>query len=705
MYRITSSRIILVIFILLTFSLVMPLLSIEENFYPKGYWEGFINIHGGPLNIAIDFSVTDENVPIGRIYIPIRGVKKLPLSNIKLLDNKISFKFPSIVSDVFFKGILNDNRNEIEGNITQEGKTNTFYIKRFDNPTDKAKILLEGFDGFIETAIREWNVPGLAIAIVYDGEVVFSQGFGMRDLNSMLPVTSKTLFAIASCTKAFTTFVLGTLIDEGKLDWDTPLREYIPSFRLFDPIATDLITPRDLISHQSGVPRNDLIWYNENFSREELVRRLQFLDPSADFRTKYQYTNIMYIAAGYLIERLTDQSYADAVKERIFTPLGMKSSNFSLQESRKSGNIALPYKEEIYQIEQYKYRNVDLWAPAGGLYTNVEDMSKWLLIHINKGKWEDKQIIDSLTLFEIYRPQILSESSSEHPKISFCAYALGWNVDFYRGHRRLHHGGTIDGFHSKIAIFPDDKIGIVVLSNKTRTRLPEVFVQYVADRLLELDPIDWISMELAKRNKAKEEEKEAEVKEKVRKHGTKSAHALSEYAGDYENPGYGIININVVDDHLELAYNGIITPLEHWHYEVFHAAEDTEDDLLLQEVFVFRTDFKGNVAVLESPFEPRVDNIVFTKKPSSKLFDPEYLSQFVGEYELDDKTFSVVLIDNVLKLDISEEPQATLVPDLGDEFSLKNSSWESIRFNFNEDGEVIGSILTKKGRIHKATRK
>ena len=213
-----------------------------------------------------------------------------------------------------------------------------------------AKEPLAGFDSFVNQAIHAWEVPGLAIAVVKNGQVVLAQGYGFRDVDKKLPVTPKTLFAIGSCTKAFTTFVMGTLVDEGKLDWDKPVRTYIPELRLHDRVASELITPRDLVTHRSGLPRHDLVWYNATLSRKEIVDRLPYLEPTETFRSKFQYNNIMYMTAGYLVERLTGQSWEDAVRARIFTPLGMTGSNFSVKDSQKAADFARPYDDRDDKI-------------------------------------------------------------------------------------------------------------------------------------------------------------------------------------------------------------------------------------------------------------------------------------------------------------------------------------------------------------------
>src|SRR5579885_1593422 len=197
--------------------------------------------------------------------------------------------------------------------------------------SDKTEVSkqLEGIEDFVRRMLEEWKVQGCAVAIIKDGEILLSQGFGLRNTAEGLEVTPETLFPIASCTKAFTATSVALLADEGKLDWDTPVRKYLPSFRLFDSFATERMTPRDLVTHRSGLPRHDLMWYHSTRSRQELFDRLQYLEPSKDFRSLWQYQNLMYMTAGYLAGEVAGQSWEDLVQKRLFDPLGMTSSNFS----------------------------------------------------------------------------------------------------------------------------------------------------------------------------------------------------------------------------------------------------------------------------------------------------------------------------------------------------------------------------------------
>jgi CubicO group peptidase (beta-lactamase class C family) len=215
------------------------------------------------------------------------------------------------------------------------------------NQLPDAETQLQGLDEFVHIIMQEWKVPGLALSVIKENEVIYARGFGQRDKEQGLPVTPQTLFPIASCTKAFTTAALGILADQGKLDWDTPVRAYIPSFKLYDPVASERVTPRDLVSHRTGLPRHDLVWYNNTTAtRRDLFERLQYLEPTKDLRSFWQYQNLMYMAAGYLVETISGRTWEEFVREHLFQLLEMKSSTFDVvQTSREADDYSHPYKE------------------------------------------------------------------------------------------------------------------------------------------------------------------------------------------------------------------------------------------------------------------------------------------------------------------------------------------------------------------------
>jgi CubicO group peptidase (beta-lactamase class C family) len=274
----------------------------------------------------------------------------------------------------------------------------------------KKNIEFKGFDKFVNKQMDEWKVPGLAICILKDGKLIFSEGFGFRDIEKELPVTSNTLFAIGSCTKAFTATAMGILVDEGKLDWDTPVQTYLPQFRLDDTFASERMTPRDLVCHRSGLPRHDMVWYNSEASREELLNRLQYLKPSKDFRTTYQYQNLMFLTAGYMVGKITGTGWEKFIRTRLFDPLGMTDSNLSVELSKNSSDFAFPYIKKNGASIKIPFRNIDTMGPAGSINSSVTDMANWLLLNLSKGKIGDQQIISENSLLEIHSPQMISSN-------------------------------------------------------------------------------------------------------------------------------------------------------------------------------------------------------------------------------------------------------------------------------------------------------
>ncbi|MGP0062888.1 MAG: serine hydrolase [Isosphaeraceae bacterium] len=573
---------------------------------------------------------------------------------------------------------------------------------------DAGKAAMAGFDAVVENAIKDFKVPGLAIAVVKDGAVIHARGFGRRDVDKGLPVTPWTLFAIGSCTKAFTTFVMGTLVDEGKLAWDTPVRTYLPGFRMSDPIATESITPRDLVTHRSGLPRHDLAWYNTRLTGKDVAARLAYFDATEPLRSKFQYNNMMFMLAGYLIERVDGRPWAESVRKRIFEPLGMTSSNFSVLDSQKAEDFARPYDEQEGQVRIIPFRDITAVGPAGAINSSVTDMARWVAVHIQGGKLDGKSIVGASVLAELHTPQMAIGVPSEKKEISAASYALGWVADTYRGHRRIHHGGAIDGFTAETCLLPDDRMGIVVLSNKDGSPLPSLIVRHASDRLLGLAPIDWLAEGLDRRNKALEAEKAArKQKGTVRRPGTRSAHPLEEYAGDYEHPGYGTLAIELHDGHLVSTYNGIRASLEHWHFEVFNAPKADNDPALadLNLKHQFQTSVKGYVDAVAVPLEPSVKPIVFLKRPDKKLSDPEYLKRFEGEYELAGRPVNVHLQGHVLSFEQKGSLPMELVPDRDDEFNVKRANGMSVRFVSDARGKVNELALSTPEGVFSAKRK
>ena len=566
------------------------------------------------------------------------------------------------------------------------------------------KVNLKGFDTFVTETMEEWKVPGIGISIVKDGKVIFSKGFGFRDVKKGLNVTPKTLFAIGSCSKAFTSVTMGILVDEGKLDWDKPVREYLPSFKLKDPFATERMTPLDLVCHRSGLPRHDLMWYGSSATRQEIFDRLQYLEPSKDFRTTFQYQNLMFMTAGYMVGKIAGTTWEKFVQNRIFGPLGMDDSNFSVEDSKKAPDFALPYMEKDDKVIEIPFRNIDTVGPAGSINSNVIDMADWLLLNLNKGKFGEKQIISEESLKEIHSPQMISSKSFKYDEVFYSTYAMGWGITSYRGHLMLSHGGGIDGFTAGVTFMPRDNIGMVIFTNMSDTPLPGIIAYNAYDRLLGLDQIPWNKRIREQNDKAKEEaEKAKKEKDKDRKLNTKPSHPLEDYAGDYEHPGYGIVAIIKKGDQLTGVFNSISFDVKHYHYDIFEMSNEFID---MTEKVTFFTDNKGNISSLSVQLEDRVEAIVFTRMPEKKMKEKSFLEKFVGEYLLGEMTVTVSLRgEKDLILSVPDQPEYELVPYKGIEFNLKNLTGYSIEFVVNEAGTVTEAKITQPNGVFTAKKK
>ncbi len=565
---------------------------------------------------------------------------------------------------------------------------------------------LEGFDASIKHSMQAWGVPGAAVAVIKDGEVIHCQGYGFRDIEKGLPVTSKTLFAIGSTTKAFTAMAAGLLVDEGKLEWDKPIRNYIPWFKLYDPVAGERLTVRDLLTHRSGLPRHELVWYRSTASRKEIVERLQYLEPTCDFRTRWQYQNMMITTAGYLVGVIAGMTYEEFVTDRIFKPLGMENSNFSVEASQQNPDFSYPYQTKDGVTERIPFCNIDQIGPAGSINSNLEDMSRWIQLHLNKGKVGDKQFISEASLQEMHSPQMVigDFASGETPEITFQNYGLCWSVYNYRGYKVIEHSGGIDGFITEVALVPEKNLGVVMLSNENRNGIPIAGYREVIDRVLGLEPIDWNGRVKAEFDKLKHAQEEAEQKsDGDRKPDTQPSHPIEAYAGDYAHPGYGLFRVEVKDGKLIGNFNTMDFPLEHYHYDIFDF-KITSLDMPFKATF--QTDLKGNIGSLSIPFEASVKEIVFTRQPDKSLQNKAFLEPFAGEYELMGQTLTVYLRgETTLVANIPGGGEIELVPYQGLEFTLKSMPGAGLTFQEDETGQVTGVLVTQPGMMMMAKRK
>jgi CubicO group peptidase (beta-lactamase class C family) len=403
-------RTLRVFLLLVTVVTVATAPAAAQSAAPAGRWEGAISLPGTELKIALTLEAAAGGAWSGTIDIPAQGAQALPLGNVTVEGSNVSFDLPDIPGNPAFKGVVAPDGRSLSGTFAQGGQSFPFTLQRSVEPSAAAALALEGFDEFVSAAMKSWNVPGLAVAIVRDGTVVLAKGYGLRNVRSNLPVTADTVFAIGSSTKAFTTMAMGILVEEGKLDWDEPVTKYLPRFALMDTFAGERMTPRDLVTHRSGLPRHDLAWYNATLSRRELVERLPHLEPNAGFREKFQYQNLMYLTAGYLAGEVDGTSWEDVLRSRLLEPLGMKNSNFAVSDSQKTPDFATPYTLKEKAPIDVPFRIIDAVGPAGSINSTANDMAKWLQLHAGGGVVDGTRVVAARQIQEMHRPQMVIQT-------------------------------------------------------------------------------------------------------------------------------------------------------------------------------------------------------------------------------------------------------------------------------------------------------
>ena len=577
---------------------------------------------------------------------------------------------------------------------------------------------LAGIDTTLERILKERKVAGFAVAVVEKNKVIYAKGFGMRDIEKKLPVTPNTLFAIGSCTKAFTALLVGLLNKDGKLEFDKPARNYLPELKFFNDDMNTHITVRDLMCHRTGLPRHDYSWYLFNTSsRDSLLQRIQYQEPTTGIRQTWQYNNFMFLVQGMIAEKLTGKSWEQNIKEKIFTPLGMTSSNLSIKDLEKNTDASLGYyvyKDSI--IKKLDYYNINAMGPAGSINSSVNEMANWVIMWINGGKFNDKEIFPAPYLKEAISSQMIIAPGlpdNEKPDIHFSNYGFGWFLASYRGHYRVEHGGNIDGFSASTCFFPSDSIGIIVLTNQNGSAATSIVRNTIADRLLKEKPIDWLKDINAAEAKAKTAAKEAEGKaESTRKKGTSPSHQLKEYQGLYNHPGYGTMDIISQKDSLfMLAPNGR-SWLRHYHYDVFEIlGVDDKEGIDTTEKnppkIRFETTEAGDINSGLIEFQPGLKAIEFARKPKAKEITKEELKRYEGTYELAPGREAKFYLkgEKILYAFIEGQPEYELVPIDKNKFALKILSGYTVLFEENEKGEIVSASFMQPNGTFKATRK
>jgi CubicO group peptidase (beta-lactamase class C family) len=562
---------------------------------------------------------------------------------------------------------------------------------------------LKGFDQFVDKVMKDWKVQGLAVAIVYKDKVVLSKGYGYRNVEQKLPVTDETLFAIGSCTKAFTAAGVCLLQEDGRLELDKPVREYMPDFKLQDEYVSENMTPRDLLCHRSGLPRHDLIWYGSPSTRRELFSKLRYLEPSAPFRSAYQYQNLMFMTAGILIEDVSGSSWEKFTSERIFIPLEMNSTNFSVTDLQKAKDYSTGYVEQNNVVDVIPYMNIDAIGPAGSINSNVKDMSKWVTAMINGGKYKGKKVFSESTVRSLQTPSMVNTTQSiQYDENFYVMYGLGWAVTSYRGHVRVDHGGNIDGFSASTCFMPRDSIGVVVLTNMNGTALTSIVRNNVLDRMLGIPEVDWNKRVLEERAKQLEGQAKAKKEEDAnRVKDTKPSHPMDAYVGKFEHPAYGVLEVSKEGEGLFIGIHGKKSALEHYHYDIFKA---TDEKYFGGQKFAFVTNMRGDIDEIQSKVEPAVKDIAFKRKAADLASDA--LTNYTGEYDFGGESAKVYIKgEKTLILFVNGQPEYELVSIKKHEFKIKSLDGFTIKFEVDSTGKAAEMISIQPNGTFRAKKK
>jgi CubicO group peptidase (beta-lactamase class C family) len=584
-----------------------------------------------------------------------------------------------------------DNRNEIRDFLTSRRA-------RISPEQAETAPAMEGIEGFVTEQLAAWEVPGCAVAAVRDGEVVLASGWGRRDLETELPVTRDTLFAIGSTTKAFTAATVGALVDDRLLEWERPLRDYVPDLRLHDPVVTDRVSVVDFLSHRSGLPRHDLAWIGHpGWSRAEVVRRLRFLPLSRDLRESFQYCNLGYMVAGYAVAVLTGTSWEDYLRTRLLTPLGMDRSNLSADDMGADPDHASPYERRQGVIVPVPQRPVTALAPAGAINSCAADMARWLLAQLGGGKLDGQAVMSPDTVARQHQPHMVLPDDQIFPASTRHAYGLGWLIGRYRDHRLLEHGGGIDGFQTECMLLPDHGVGVAVMTNTSSSLMAPVIAYRVLDDLLGLEPFDWFSLFKDRFDAVMTGVREVRNARRVVPDAP-LPRPLSAYAGEYEHPGYGTLTITLEDRTLRPRFGTMDISLAHRHYETFDLEWHELSDQSQVFPLMFLSDPDGDITALTVPFEISVEPLRFDRRPDTQGQDPVVLRRLCGTYTMGPIEIVVALRDeHMLTATTPGAPPFELEPGQGLRFGVKGQPGVTAEFELDESGAVVRLVVQPLG--------
>ena len=440
-------------------------------------------------------------------------------------------------------------------------------------------------DDCVARSMKTFDVPGMAVAIVKDGKVVSSKGYGVRKLGEPAPVDENTLFGIGSNTKAFTAAALATLVDAGKISWDDPVYERLKGFEMYDPYVSKEMRIRDLLCHRSGLGLGEgdlMFWPQTTFTRDDVVYRVRFLKPATSFRTTYAYNNLMFVTAGQVVAAVSGKSWDDYLRETFFVPLGMKNTNSTATAFKPGDNWALPHFKVDGKLQAIPVESLDNAGPAGSINSSIADMSKWVLLQLNHGKipGTETRIFSEKSSREMWAQQMIVPIGEAPPELKsmqrrFSGYGMGWGLRDYKGRKLVGHSGGVLGYVTRVLLVPEENLGVVILTNSEEDSAYESVLMHILDAYLGGPTMDYITLFKARDDKQRKDAEETMAKaNQARAADSKPSLPLEKYAGDYSDPWYGKVSIRLENGglvfKLERTLKGL-ADLQHWQHDTFEA--------------------------------------------------------------------------------------------------------------------------------------
>ena len=518
---------------------------------------------------------------------------------------------------------------------------------------------------------------------------------GIKNVEEKLKATTKTLYQVGSISKPITSVLFGICSENNLIDIDDKLIDYIPFFKLKNPMLTHEITFRDFLSHQSGYGCHDTMWYNQRFSRKQMIEKIQYISESLPFRKNFYYQNIGYMIAAHGLECASGKSWEELVSEYILLPLEMHKTCLDVNEMQKSDDFCYGYTQVGDEIIRTSFVDSYTIAPAGGVCSNIDELTKFTQLLLNKGG----DLLQPDTLEEICSPQIITNFLANKQfgldsHIQMESYGLGFFVISYNGKKIIFHAGNIQGFSSLIAFIPEDDIGVTILTNKNQSIAPYLLALSIFEKLTSLDEHPWLEKyktfaEYEKYSIMNERDNFIESKHKH----TAPSHQLKDFIGRYNHQGYGDCTIQLINDELVAIYNDAKSPLEHWHYDVFNASSKSEKYHYRNIKFHFINNFHGDIDSISIYFDPFDGPILFQKQPENFLYTEEYLEKFIGNYSYHGFGFLIDLEENHIVVKALGQPPFHLKPENDCIFSVKTP-------NEGYDGYTIQFLKNEESSIH-----